>query len=196
MIQIAVPNLTGGEVDVSRSRLLRYNATLVRKIDVHDDLSIFRVKPDWPIPSFQAGQYVALGLGYWEPRVANTQVEKTPPSRWDRVVRRAYSISCSLLDERGQLIRVSDCDYLEFYITLVREAARPPALTPRMFGLEEGDRLFMEPHIVGRYTLDEVPPDDSVVLFGTGTGEAPHNAMITELLARGHRGRITCVTSV
>ena len=32
--------------------------------------------------------------------------------------------------------------------------------------------------------------------FATGTGESPHNAMIAELLARGHRGKIISTVSV
>jgi ferredoxin--NADP+ reductase len=34
------------------------------------------------------------------------------------------------------------------------------------------------------------------VFVATGTGEAPHNAMIAQLLAAGHRGRIVAVTCV
>jgi len=35
-----------------------------------------------------------------------------------------------------------------------------------------------------------VQPDDTVLFLSTGTGEAPHNYMLWELLRRGHRGRI------
>ena len=61
---------------------------------------------------------------------------------------------------------------------------------PQAHGLQEGDRLFCGPH--GHYTLHSVGRD--VVFAGTGTGEAPHNAMLAELLATGHRGQIACVT--
>jgi ferredoxin--NADP+ reductase len=44
--------------------------------------------------------------------------------------------------------------------------------------------------IVGHFTAQPVQPDDNVVLLSTGTGEAPHNAIVWELLRRGHRGRI------
>jgi ferredoxin--NADP+ reductase len=40
------------------------------------------------------------------------------------------------------------------------------------------------------YTLDPVRPTDTVLFLGTGTGEAPHNYMTWELLARGHAGKI------
>jgi ferredoxin--NADP+ reductase len=114
-----------------------------------------------------------------------------------RIARRAYSISCSILDESGKLTRASDFPYLEFYVTLVRHAEkRPPALTPRLFALHQGDRLFVEQHASGHYTLQSVPAGDDVFFFATGTGEAPHNAMIAELLAKGHRGRIVSAVSV
>ena len=56
--------------------------------------------------------------------------------------------------------------------------------------LREGDRLFLGEKITGHFTLDPVQPDDTVVFLATGTGEAPHNYMLWELLRRGHRGRI------
>jgi ferredoxin--NADP+ reductase len=41
-----------------------------------------------------------------------------------------------------------------------------------------------------------VQPENDVFFFATGTGEAPHNTMVAELLSRGHRGRIVSVVSV
>jgi ferredoxin--NADP+ reductase len=86
---------------------------------------------------------------------------------------------------------------LEFYVVLIRHGeVRTPALTPRLFSLEVGSRLFAGPHPKGHYTLAPVEPDDHVLFLATGTGEAPHNAMLGELLASGHRGRILNVVSV
>lgn len=176
-----------------------YNATLVRRIDVHSDLARFCVQTDAPIPRFQAGQYVALGLGYWERRVQPSQNEQLAPAKQRKMVRRAYSISCPMIDDRGNLAACEDLDYLEFYVTLVRQAddgqGKPPALTPRLFHLREGDRLCVERRIVGRYTLEGVGPNDQVLMLGTGTGEAPHNAMAAQLLRSGHRGRIIVATT-
>jgi ferredoxin--NADP+ reductase len=56
--------------------------------------------------------------------------------------------------------------------------------------------LFVEPRSSGAYTLDSVGPNNDVALFATGTGEAPHNAMLAELLTRGHAGRIINATCV
>ena len=65
-----------------------------------------------------------------------------------------------------------------------------PAPTPRLFALKEGDRLNIGEKIVGHFTAESVKPGDNVVFLGTGTGEAPHNYMLWDLLRRGHTGRI------
>jgi ferredoxin--NADP+ reductase len=52
------------------------------------------------------------------------------------------------------------------------------------------------PHAHGNYTLDPVRLGDKVVFIATGTGEAPHNAMLADLLAKGHRGRVASVVCV
>ena len=57
-----------------------------------------------------------------------------------------------------------------------------PALTPRLFALKEGDRIQLGERITGHYTLDLVKEGDAVVFLATGTGEAPHNYMLWELL--------------
>src|SRR5260370_30605696 len=62
--------------------------------------------------------------------------------------------------------------------------------------VREGDRLFLGPKITGVYTLDPVGPEDTVIFLATGTGEAPHNYMLWELLRRGHRGRLLSVCCV
>src|SRR5262249_31738880 len=109
------------------------------------------------------------------------------------LVRRAYSLSCSVLDESDRLLELDSADWVEFYVVLVRETgdpARAPGLTPRLFLLKEGDRLNMGEKITGHYTLEGVGPEDAAVFLATGTGEAPHNYMVWELLRRGHRGPI------
>ena len=186
--------------EVKQLREKYYNATIIERIDIHPDLARFRIRPDEPIPPFQPGQYVALGLGYWEPRLERTQHEEVPIKRARKLVRRAYSISCPMTDAAGHLLPVNQLDYLEFYITLVRQAGseddRPPALTPRLFRLSAGDRIDVESKITGTYTLADIRPDETVLMLGTGTGEAPHNAMVASLLADGHRGRIAIATSL
>jgi ferredoxin--NADP+ reductase len=173
-------------------RRKRYNATVVWLRRVHSDLLIMRVRPDFPRPPHKPGQYSTLGLGYWEPRTPGCQEEVLPPGEEAKLARRAYSIGCSVLGADGQLEDIDHTDWLEFYIVLVRESDKKqaPALTPRLFLLREGDRLFLGPKITGHYTLDPVQPGDTVLFLGTGTGEAPHNYMLWQLLRGGHSGRI------
>ena len=180
--------------EVAELRQRRYNGTVVYLRKTHSDLMVLRVKPDFPRPPHKPGQYCSLGLGYWEPRVEGCQEETLPPEDLVRVVRRAYSISCSVYADPGggRLMDLAENDWIEFYIVLVRENAdgRVPALTPRLFALKEGDRINVGEKITGMYTLDPVRPTDTVLFLGTGTGEAPHNYMLWDLLKRGHPGRI------
>jgi ferredoxin--NADP+ reductase len=158
---------------------------------------LLHVRPDRGIPPFAAGQYTVLGLGYWEPRVAGVQDEPVSDTDRGKLIKRAYSISCPMLDERGRLVRAAGLDYYEFYVSLVRFAdVHPPALTPRLFALQAGDGIFCGPHVHGSYSLRHVQRNQDVVFVATGTGEAPHNAMLCDLLASGHRGRIVSVTCV
>ena len=176
---------------IAELRQKKYNATVVRLVKAHSDLMIVRIKPDYPRPIHKPGQYTSLGLGFWEPRYPGCQEETLQPGDEQRLARRAYSISCGVLED-GQLLDIERTDWLEFYIVLVRDSERPepPALTPRLFMLREGDRLFLGEKITGHFTLDPVQPGDTVLFLGTGTGEAPHNYMLWDLLRRGHTGRI------
>jgi ferredoxin--NADP+ reductase len=176
---------------VKELRQSKYNATLVWIHESNPELRILRVQPDFVVPEHHPGQYSTLGLGNWEPRAPDCQEENLQPGQETQMIRRAYSISSSILDESGQLFDYTRTNWLEFYIVLVRATdSEPPALTPRLFLLQEGDRLFLGPKITGHYTIAAVKPDDSVVFLSTGTGEAPNNYMTWDLLRKGHRGRI------
>jgi ferredoxin--NADP+ reductase len=172
-------------------RRTKYNATVVWLHKAHSDLMRIRVKPDTGVQVHKPGQYTSLGLGYWEPRHPGCQEETLKPGDEGKLVRRAYSIGHAIADDGGML-RAAQKEWLEFYIVLVRESDKPqaPGLTPRLFLLKEGDRLNMVEKITGHYTLDPVQPGDTVLFLSTGTGEAPHNYMLWELLHRGHKGRI------
>ncbi|MEM0926987.1 MAG: hypothetical protein AAGJ83_13180, partial [Planctomycetota bacterium] len=117
-------NVTDDLTDLDRESLREqhYNATIVKRIDCHENLARFRIQPDVPFEPFLPGQYVTLGLGFWEPRLAGTQEEDLPEEKRTKLAKRAYSISCPLLDDDGRLLPVDELDYLEFYITLVRQA--------------------------------------------------------------------------
>jgi ferredoxin--NADP+ reductase len=174
-----------------------YNATVVEQIECSRHLRIVRVRPDAGVFSFKPGQYVTLGMGQWEPRVEGAPPEEVKPGQERKLVRRAYSLSHPILEDgTGDLLPADWAEYLELYVTLV-DSANPskviPGLTPRLWLLGVDDRLYAAHHPTGNYTLDPVGPNDDVFFAATGTGEAPHNAMIWDLLRRGHRGRIVSV---
>jgi ferredoxin/flavodoxin---NADP+ reductase len=180
--------------EIQSLREQRYNATVIGLRRVHSDLMILRIRPDFARPTHKPGQYCSLGLGYWEPRVADCQPEALTTEEQRKLILRAYSLSNTIVCDEGsaELRDMTQDDWVEFYIVLVRANAdgRVPALTPRLFALQVGDRLKMFEKITGHYTLDPVKDGDTVIFLGTGTGEAPHNSMIWELLRRQHTGRI------
>ena len=170
-----------------------YNASVVHLKKLHSDLMIMRVRPDFDLPPIKPGQYTTLGLGFWEPRFPGCQDEAAIAGDEDRLARRAYSISCSILDEEGMLLTTEETSKnLEFYVVLVRDASResPPALTPRLFMLRQGDRLALGEKVIGNYNADPVKSQETAIFLSTGTGEAPHNYMLWQLLRQGHQGRI------
>lgn len=167
-----------------------YNATISHIRAHNDELWVMKVRPDEAINGFVPGQYTTLALGYWEPR-ADDVPEEIDDDRLRKLARRSYSVSSSIVDrETGEPVDASPGD-VEFYVVKVPpDKEEIPALTPRIFAKEQGDRIFMGRKFTGRYTLEGVEPDDKVVFLSTGTGEAPQNAMTAELLRRGHKGTI------
>ena len=61
--------------EIRALRQKHYNATVVRLRKPHPDLLMMRVRPDFPLPPHQPGQYSTLGLGYFEPRFPGCQPE-------------------------------------------------------------------------------------------------------------------------
>lgn len=196
----AAARLTDEEVDALRAE--HYNATVTHLEKPNERLMRVRVRLDADVGgalNYEPGQYTTLGMGNWEPRVPEAQAETLDDKKLQRVVKRAYSISCRLLDDEGALSLAGPEAEPEFYIALVTESesGKPPGLTPRLFLLEEGDRLEMSPKPKGHFTLgDDLKPTDNVLFASTGTGEAPHNAMLSKLLDAGHTGGIANVCCV
>ena len=182
---------------IEELRKEHYNATITYFEPTHSDLWVLGVKPDHGDIHHLAGQYASLGLGHWEDRIDDAE-DPGLDDRWDKLVRRSYSISHRIFDEYGYLAQERDITELEFYIVLVPPTDdNIPGLTPRLALKRPGDRIYLGPKVAGRYTLAPVSdPHGTVVFFATGTGEAPHNAMIVELLRKGHMGPIVSAVTV
>ena len=140
-----------------------YNSVVTQIVQVSPIMKIIRVKPEgWQLPEFQAGQFVALGLYEDVPRCAEATEEFKLPKP-GKMIKRAYSIASS-----------SSQDFVEFYITLVHSGS----LTPRIFSLHIGDKIYMTPKPTGMFTLDMVEEHQNIILIATGTGVAPYMSML------------------
>lgn len=184
-----------GVIDELRTE--HYNAVITKFEPTHSDLWVLRVKPDTGDTSYLPGQYASLGLGYWEERIDDA-ADPDADKRWDKLIRRSYSISSRIFDDHGYLADDTNAGELEFYIVLVKPTPdNTPALTPRLALKRPGDRLYLGPKVAGRYTLNAIDnPEAELVFFSTGTGEAPHNPMVVELLRKGHVGPIVSAVTV
>jgi ferredoxin--NADP+ reductase len=137
------------------------NSTLVYREFVNPGLFIVRFKPDWgPIPDFEPGQFSSLGF----PKPDST------PERV-KLLRRAYSIASSPKEK----------ETLEFFVVEVEGGA----LTPRLKRMEIGERIWMDPKIMGHFTLKPVPPGKDLVCVSTGTGLAPFISMLRTFRGTG-----------
>ncbi|MEM1013868.1 MAG: ferredoxin--NADP reductase [Planctomycetota bacterium] len=135
-----------------------FNATLISREDLTDDLAVMRVAPDGDVPVYKPGQYATLGL----PAADQSLVENKKGLA--RFTLRPYSISSSPLDKEA----------LEFYVAKVPDGA----FTPSMWDLSLGDRLYMAPKCKGKFTLDDIPAGKDLVAVATGTGLAPFVSML------------------
>lgn len=193
---MGTPRLSDEEIAALRAE--HYNATLTHFSLVNDRLARVRVRlDDGAALGYEPGQYTTLGLGYWEPRHPEAEPETLDEKAVRRVAKRAYSISCRLLEDDGSVSAAGHEVEPEFYIALVTQAEKsPPAFTPRLFLSKVGDRLEMNPRPKGHFVLGDIKPTDNIVFASTGTGEAPHNAMLAKLIATRHQGRIASICCV
>ncbi|MCK5237855.1 MAG: ferredoxin--NADP reductase [Deltaproteobacteria bacterium] len=148
---------------------MELNAIVTQRIEVAPGLIILQLKPEgWELPDFIPGQFAVLGLPGSSERVRYSDIEDEKPEN-EKMIKRAYSIASSS----------SEKEYVEFYVTLVRSGA----LTPRLFSLKVGDKLWMNSKFTGMFTLSDIKEEyKNVVLLSTGTGLAPYMSMVrTEL---------------
>ena len=152
-----------------------YNAS-VEIVTSNGEARVIRVYPDTYKMKYKPGQYGSLGL----------ESQNNP----DRIVKRAFCISSSMIDiSDKKLIDHDDIDYYEFYFNKVPNTGREQ-LTPKLFDLNNGDRLFCGEKIVGYYTTDNLKNGIDVLLLGTSTGESPNNSIVAELLLNERPSRI------
>lgn len=144
------------------------NAQVTQRTEVSPGLLILRVAPvGWTFPDFTPGQFTVMALPGSAKRCEGAEAELQAPDP-QKLIRRAYSIASSSVEK----------EYLEFYISLVRSGG----LTPRLFALELGDRLWLSPKCTGMFTLKDVPEDKHAVFIATGTGLAPYMSMLRTYL--------------
>jgi len=119
-----------------------------------EDLVIIRMVPnDGPIPEYEAGQFITLGL--------------PNPVEGGKIVRRAYSISS----------HPENKDYMEFVIRWVRKPL-PGRLTTQLFNAKEGDEiLWLKPSGKALMINEELANGEKdnrrIICIGGGTGLAP-----------------------
>lgn len=151
------------------------NATVVERVDHNPFQMILRVRMDGDegnLGPFEPGQFTNLGLPPRDPAHASGS---------SGLVKRPYSIA-SAPNEPA----------VEFFLRLVDDGA----LTPQLWKLGVGDRLWMEPRTVGKFTLAEVPTGKDLVMVSTGTGLAPYVSMLRHYRGTGRWNRLVMVHGV
>ncbi len=151
---------------------LDYNAKVIGKMEFAPGNFLLKVAPlEGQLPDFVSGQYGVLGLRGDATRSPLADKEEKDMEDPSKLIRRAYSIASSAISK----------DHVEFYISMVRSGA----LTPRLYNLNLGDKLWMGKKFVGMFTLEDIPKESNVVLIATGTGLAPYMSMIRTLVTSG-----------
>jgi len=156
-------------------KVLEYNATLKARHDYSEMLALFTVEPDEPLPEksgaiFIPGQYMTLGL--------NNEAKPELGS-----VRRPMSIA-SPPQQRHEL---------DFYVRLVGSPESDNPLTPLMWQLKPGDRMYMRPSAAGRFTVEDTIGSDDArlrVYVAAGTGLAPFTSMVLAHAERDPNARL------
>lgn len=143
-----------------------YNAEVSHREEVAEGLWILRVRP----------------LDAEIPEFRAGQYAELGLNLDSKLVRRQYSIAS----------QPSERSFLEFVIVLVEDGQ----LTPQLYKLGPGERLWLGPKIKGKFTLDEIPSDRDLVMVATGTGNAPYVSMLREYQSKGRWRRFVLVHGV
>lgn len=150
-----------------------YNATVVGKILLTPDLMILRVRTDEPRPKFAAGQFTQIGLLAKEPRSSNS-IQIAEDISPGMLIKRSYSIASANHETQN----------FEFYISQVKSGQ----LTPRLFNLNLGSRMWVDTRILGLFKLNDTPLGCDIVMVATGTGLAPYISYLrSHIMENQHR---------
>lgn len=147
---------------------IQYNATLIERIELTPQLAMFRIKPDSGGFPFIPGQFTVIGLKQAEPRLERC-VDGAEVEDPEKMLRRSYSICSSC----------KQTDIIEIYASLLDHGE----LTPRLFNLRQGSRLFVGDRARGKLTLDGIPAEANVLLVATGTGLGPYISMLRSFVS-------------
>jgi ferredoxin--NADP+ reductase len=127
------------------------NASVVEREEYPEGLLILRLAPDEErVLEFEPGQFVNVGLPFEAPEGV----------RW---VRRPYSLASA-----------PGAPPLELFLRRIEGGA----LTPALWALRPGDRLWVDKRWLGRFGLGPIPTSADVVAVATGTGLAPYVSML------------------
>jgi ferredoxin--NADP+ reductase len=160
------------------------NAVVTLCNEVSPWLKILQVVPDgWNYPDFIPGQFAVLGLFSSASRCAIAEPENRVAAP-DKLLRRAYSIASSPVNR----------EFMEFYVALVPGGA----LTPRLFNLKIGDRIWLSQKAAGKFTYDDsqVPKGANLVLITTGSGLGPFMSMLSTHLKFPPQRRVALIHGV
>ena len=160
------------------------NAIVTLRNEVSPWLMILQVVPDgWEFPDYVPGHFTSLGLLGSASRCALAEPE-TAPVDPDKLIKRVYCIASS----------PSNREFLEFYVALVPGGA----LSPRLFNLKIGDRIWLSPKVDGKFTYDDsqVPEGANLVLMATGSGLAPFISMLSTYLSSQPKRRVAIIHGV
>ena len=137
------------------------NATISARRDLNETVAIVHISPDaGEVAPFVPGQFIQLGLP------AGTDAVRFAPdgSKRTKLVKRSYSIA-SAPHER---------EAYELCLAFVEQGQ----LTPKIRGLDVGDRLWHDPVPKGMFTMERAPYGIDLVFVATGTGIAPFVSML------------------